>query len=108
MDALQLEEIFWHQKSRVKWIKCGDLNTHFFHITTLVHRHRNQILRLKNDDGVWVSGQSGVSSVLVDFFKSLFSSASPSPCSLSMLKPLINRFITSDMNTSLIAPVTDS
>lgn len=108
LDALHLEEVFWHQKSRVKWIKCGNLNIHFFHISTLVHRHKNQILIIKDNNGTWVSGQDQVSSVLVDFFRYLFTSSGPSACNLSFLQPLVRNRISSDVNTILVAPVTDS
>lgn len=32
------EEIFWQQKSRIQWLKEGDLNTKFFHAHTLQKR----------------------------------------------------------------------
>lgn len=51
------EEIFWGQRSRIKWLKWGDKNTHFFHASTLHRRVRNRIHRLKLDSGEWIEGE---------------------------------------------------
>ncbi|KAL4353918.1 hypothetical protein GQ457_06G009460 [Hibiscus cannabinus] len=48
------EEIYWHQRSRVDWLKYGDRNSKFFHATTLQNRRRNTICRIKNEQGEWL------------------------------------------------------
>ncbi|KAF7154196.1 hypothetical protein RHSIM_Rhsim01G0175200 [Rhododendron simsii] len=37
-DLWQQESMFWHQRSRVNWLKVGDKNTRFFHLTTIQRR----------------------------------------------------------------------
>lgn len=37
---MQQEEEFWALKSRLNWAAHGDRNTSFFHVSTLVRRHR--------------------------------------------------------------------
>ncbi|XP_026403839.1 uncharacterized protein LOC113299110 isoform X2 [Papaver somniferum] len=51
LNLLKLEEIFWRKKSRVEWLKDGDLNTKLFHTSTLVRRRRNSICMLKDNAG---------------------------------------------------------
>ena len=43
------------QRSREEWIAYGDINTKFYHASTLVRRKRNRIERLKNNEGEWTT-----------------------------------------------------
>lgn len=70
---LHREEIFWHQKSRVKWLSYGDRNTHFFHQYTKIRRHLNTVHRLKIND-IWVEDQETLINGAVDHFSNLLSS----------------------------------
>lgn len=45
------EEAYWQQKSRVKWLECGDRNTSFFHQITIQRRALNKIIRIKDESG---------------------------------------------------------
>lgn len=45
------EETFWRQRSRIKWLKEGDRNSKFFHLTTLKHRPSNRIIGLTSVRG---------------------------------------------------------
>lgn len=49
---LTFEESFFKEKSRIKWIKEGDKNISFFHITVKLHNARNKNLRLQNEEGL--------------------------------------------------------
>ena len=37
------EEILWKQKSRIKWLKEGEINTKLFHRSTIQRRMHNRI-----------------------------------------------------------------
>ena len=45
------EEVFWKQKSRVKWLREGDRNTKFFHNATVNNRLGSKIFNLKLPNG---------------------------------------------------------
>lgn len=47
-EHLKREEIFWQKKAKTRWLEEGDANTHYFHITTIVHRRHNKIKCIQN------------------------------------------------------------
>ncbi|KAG5546513.1 hypothetical protein RHGRI_018630 [Rhododendron griersonianum] len=59
------EEMYWHQRSRLNYLKFGDRHSRFFHITATQRRQRNLILRLKNDKEEWINSPR-VSDLLLD------------------------------------------
>ncbi|KAL5764159.1 hypothetical protein ACOSQ2_016753 [Xanthoceras sorbifolium] len=71
------EEIYWKQRSRIEWLKCGDKNTQFFHCTASVRRARNSIKRLINEHSVWCEGGSEVESIIGQYFSKNISSNRP-------------------------------
>lgn len=71
-QLLTHESLFWKQKSRVDWLKGGDRNTKFFHLTTLVRHRRNRIESLKNSEGNYVIEKEELQSLVIDYFNSLF------------------------------------
>ncbi|KAG5554013.1 hypothetical protein RHGRI_011772 [Rhododendron griersonianum] len=52
-DLWQKDAMYWHQRSRIKWLQLGDKNSRFFHLSTIHRRQRNQITKLKDAHGVW-------------------------------------------------------
>lgn len=73
IDSLwKQEEAFWGQRSRLKWIQCGDRNSKFFHATTIQRRGRNRILRLKKEDGSWVEGQENLFEEIIEHYRVVY------------------------------------
>lgn len=50
-DILLREEVFWQEKSRITWLKEGEQNTRFFHLSTITRRWNNRVLGLKEPSG---------------------------------------------------------
>lgn len=69
--VLEMEEIMWHQKSRVQWLKEGDQNTKFFHRMASSRRSINHIHSLRIGDDM-VETEADIQSHMEDYFKDLF------------------------------------
>lgn len=63
---LEMEEIAWLQKSRVKWLKKGDRCTQFFHKVANSNRHNNLITILEVD-GVTYQNPNDIGTHMVSF-----------------------------------------
>ncbi|CAL9223012.1 unnamed protein product [Arabidopsis halleri] len=46
-----LEEKFFHQKSRIQWMKCGDQNTSYFHRVAQANASKNAVRSLTLESG---------------------------------------------------------
>ena len=56
-EWLLRNEILWKQKSREVWLKEGDKNSKFFHLSTIIRRRRNSIDAIRNDSGEWITNR---------------------------------------------------
>lgn len=66
------EEMYWAQRSRVQWIKCGDRNSRFFHSSTIQRRERNKISRIQNSSGEWLDKEVDIGGCFKEHFVNLF------------------------------------
>ncbi|KAM6581200.1 hypothetical protein CsatA_004974 [Cannabis sativa] len=71
-ELLAKEEEYWHQRSRVDWLQCGDQNTKFFHAHASSRKAKNSIKSLKNHLGMTVSNKDELTDVICSYYSSLF------------------------------------
>ncbi|KAL6202707.1 hypothetical protein ACLB2K_026412 [Fragaria x ananassa] len=97
------EEKYWAQRSRIKWLKTGDSNSRFFHLTTIHRRQRNKVVKLKISESAWLEKEESIRDELERYFQSLFTRVGPRNCT----EPLgaINLVISEDININLTQPI---
>ncbi|KAF7148921.1 hypothetical protein RHSIM_Rhsim03G0108600 [Rhododendron simsii] len=71
-DLWQKDAMFWHQHSRIKWLQMGDKNSRFFHLSTIQRRQRIQIVKLRNDSGLWKMEVNEIAGIIKSHFQSLY------------------------------------
>ena len=96
---LSRNETMWRQKSRETWLKDGDRNSKFFHISSIVRRRRNYIDAIRDDDSKWLVKSSDIKQFVVGKFPVLFTVEDI--CGQNELEELISPVITDDENSSL-------
>jgi len=69
---LDSEEIMWHQRSRIIWLKSGDKNTSFFHTKASSRLQQNTIDRFQDSNGEWQEDVEVVGRIFVEYYNSLF------------------------------------
>lgn len=70
LEALKREECIWKQKSRITWLTTFDLNTRYFHLSTIIRQRRNSMEAMKNGKGMWLTGRYAIGEHIVDYFNS--------------------------------------
>jgi hypothetical protein len=100
-DLLIQEESLWRNKSREVWLTCKDLNTKFFHTSTIIRRRRNAIDFLRLPSGIWSSKRQTIGNSFTTHFKELFSSSTPTLD--DELLSLFDSCISTEANHSLCA-----
>lgn len=69
------EESYWFQQARTNWVSLGDLNTRFFHQSSLKRRRKNRIMALQNEEGQWIYENDLLQQHIIDFYSNLYSSS---------------------------------
>uniref|UniRef100_A0A2N9IMG3 CCHC-type domain-containing protein n=1 Tax=Fagus sylvatica TaxID=28930 RepID=A0A2N9IMG3_FAGSY len=67
-EWLEREELKWRQKSRELWLKEGDRNSKFFHLSTIVRRRRNQITEIQLEDESWIHSRDNIADYFAHHF----------------------------------------
>ena len=89
----------WRQKSRELWLKLGDKNSQFFHLSTIIYRQSNNIGALKKEDSSWIQETSQIRAHFRDSFINQFKEEET--CFPEHFKHLILPCITEEENESL-------
>ncbi|XP_056692063.1 uncharacterized protein [Spinacia oleracea] len=69
-----IKVLFWKQRMKERWMTEGDLPTSLLYSRVKVRQKKNEILTLKDKNGVWVEGQQQVQGLVVDSLKDVFKS----------------------------------
>ena len=73
LDELLLkQEIYWHQCSRILWLKYGDENTKFFHSKASQRRRKNFIKGIRDQQHNWVEESKDIAGVAISYFENMF------------------------------------
>ena len=67
-----MEEEIWAMKARTNWIILGEMNTSYFHMSTLARRSKNRITNIQNGDGVLVHNVEEVKDIFTSSFIKLY------------------------------------
>ncbi|XP_020592778.1 uncharacterized protein LOC110033211 [Phalaenopsis equestris] len=71
----RVEEELLQQKAREVHFAQGDRNTKCFHACIKQHRAKNNIIRIKDDSGNWITGNEALGESIVHYFQNLFISS---------------------------------
>ncbi|KAF7131590.1 hypothetical protein RHSIM_Rhsim09G0083100 [Rhododendron simsii] len=103
-DLWQKEAMFWHQRSRVNWLRMGDKNARFFHLSTIHRRQKNQVAKLKDENGIWQVDKECIVGVIKGHFEKLYSP--PHTRDIAAIISLVDPVVPSNMNIAFTKPVT--
>ncbi|KAL4285201.1 hypothetical protein GQ457_16G018230 [Hibiscus cannabinus] len=70
---LNVQEVYWTQRSRVLWLPAGDRNTSFFHAKASARRRKNAIVGIYDAQGHCKASTGDVLHIASDYFVELFS-----------------------------------
>ncbi|KAJ4836400.1 hypothetical protein Tsubulata_039886 [Turnera subulata] len=85
---LAQEELEWYQRSRCQWLKWGDRNTAYFHLSTQIRKRNSKIAALQDEDGTWVTNPESLKNLAMRFYQQLFTDDHPQQANM----PLHSRF----------------
>ncbi|CAB4284330.1 unnamed protein product [Prunus armeniaca] len=101
--AWKNEEAYWKQRSHINWLKRGDANSKFFHLSTTQQRRRNIVSKLEDDNGVTVENEDDIRNLYESYYLELFTSSGPKSWGNS--QDHVNHVVIEEMNLELCKPI---
>ncbi|PNX98271.1 RNA-directed DNA polymerase, partial [Trifolium pratense] len=95
-DILAQEDLFWYQRARQDWIKFGDKNTRYFHLSTIVKKRNKAIEMLQNEEGEMETDPAVLDNMTTSYFAKLYKAAGD--LSLWSLRGCFPRLSQDDIN----------
>ncbi|XP_055960978.1 uncharacterized protein LOC130015240 [Mercurialis annua] len=73
-ELLEKEETYLKQRAKHFWLKDGDSNTKYFHRVASNRKKKNNLLKLRDEGGVWRSSSWEIAGILKRYFSELIAS----------------------------------
>ncbi|KAK9289093.1 hypothetical protein L1049_017564 [Liquidambar formosana] len=99
LESLRIQERFWKDKSRMRWLSEGDRNSAYFHKVTKIRAVQGKIHVLKGDQGL-ISDPIHIKQHIVDYYTTLYSASSPTLHS-DLVDSIIPQMVTEEENILL-------
>lgn len=100
-EALNMQEQFWHDKSKLNWHLHGNRNTSFFHKVAKTRYASQSLFVLKSGDFI-LDDQSAIENHVLDFYSNLY--ATDKNCLRNnLIQQIIPSFVSEDNNQLLTA-----
>ncbi|KAL0451735.1 UNVERIFIED_CONTAM: putative mitochondrial protein [Sesamum latifolium] len=96
------EELLWRQRAKAYWLTEGDRNTGFFHAKASEQKVSKKIFKIRNKNGSIVEGDAGIRRVILEYFKSIFSSSNPSADTMEEVVSSLENRVSEAMNEDLL------
>ena len=100
LHLLWVEEEYWRQRGRVKWLLQGDANTAYFHAMANGLRQKCNIVSLNSASGP-ISGKQVLQEHIYAFYRELLGTTVARVCGFSPNSAGIHQRITEEENNGL-------
>jgi len=100
-EALLKQEVFWHEKARIRWHLDGDRNSSYLHRLTQIKNKTKMISSLLVEDELTSDPQT-ISNHIVSYYSNLFSSSNTVLQDQQLVEDVIPRLIDDTTNNLLI------
>ncbi|KAK3189470.1 hypothetical protein Dsin_029031 [Dipteronia sinensis] len=105
--ALEAEEDFLKQKSRIQWLHAGDRNSSYFFKAINGRQNQNKILSIMGEDGSLIEGDVSVKNEVIRDFQKILGCSVPSLNRTGTLQTIIHNHISNDQADLMSRGVTN-